>query len=146
MFVLLFCRFQSEFFRTSTARSEKFDHDFNMKIGILEPVTLKKPCLFRADFNHDFLHSGTPLLSHHIAQIAFSVMFITVCRWSGCTVTVNWVDQTTGPLCVIVHILKTPKTICIIFSLRQQRFILKKFVTSIIFLNTKWYHLAKVGS
>jgi len=28
----------------------------------VEPVTLKKPCLFRADFNHDFLHSGTPLL------------------------------------------------------------------------------------
>ena len=34
-----FCRFQSEFFRTSTARSEKCNHDFN----------------------HDFLHSETPL-------------------------------------------------------------------------------------
>ena len=36
------------------------------KIGIVEPVTLKKPCLFRVDFNHDFnhdfLHNGTPLL------------------------------------------------------------------------------------
>jgi len=30
-----------------------------MKIGIVEPVTLKKPCLFHADFNHDFLHTGT---------------------------------------------------------------------------------------
>jgi len=37
------------------------------KIGIVESVTLKKPCLFHADFNydfnhdfnHDFLHSGT---------------------------------------------------------------------------------------
>jgi len=27
--LLIFCRFQSEFFRTSTARSEKFNHDFN---------------------------------------------------------------------------------------------------------------------
>jgi len=34
-----FGRFQPEFFRTSTVRSEKFNHDFN----------------------HDFLHSGTPL-------------------------------------------------------------------------------------
>ena len=32
------------------------------KIGVVEPVTLKKPCLFHVDFNHDFLHSGTPLL------------------------------------------------------------------------------------
>ena len=36
------------------------------KIGTVEPVTLKKPCLFHVDFNHDFnhhfLHSGTPLL------------------------------------------------------------------------------------
>jgi len=40
------------------------------KIGTVEPVTLKKQCLFHADFNHDFkqdfnhdfLHSGTPLL------------------------------------------------------------------------------------
>jgi len=30
-----------------------------MKIGIVEPVTLKKPCLFHVDFNHDFLQSGT---------------------------------------------------------------------------------------
>ena len=29
------------------------------KIGIVELVTLKKPCLFHADFNQDFLHSGT---------------------------------------------------------------------------------------
>jgi len=31
---------------------------------IVEPVTLKQPCLFHNDFNrvnHDFLHSGTPL-------------------------------------------------------------------------------------
>jgi len=31
----------------------------------VEPVTLKKPCLFHTDFNHDFnhdfLHNGTPL-------------------------------------------------------------------------------------
>jgi len=36
------------------------------KIGIVEPVTLKKPALFHVDFNHDFnhdfLHGGTPLL------------------------------------------------------------------------------------
>ena len=38
------------------------------KIGTVEPVTLKKPCLFHVDFNHDFshdfLHSGTPLLDY----------------------------------------------------------------------------------
>jgi len=37
--LLIFCRFRSECFRTSTGRSEKYNHDFN----------------------HDFLHSGTPL-------------------------------------------------------------------------------------
>jgi len=41
-----------------------------VKIGIVEPVTSQKPCLFHADFNyyfyhdfnHDFLHTGTTLL------------------------------------------------------------------------------------
>ena len=66
-----FCRFQSEFFRTSTAPSENSIMISITKIGTVEPVTLKKPCLFHADFNHDFnddfkhdfnhefLHSGT---------------------------------------------------------------------------------------
>jgi len=27
----------------------------------VEKVTLKQPCSFHADFNHDFRHSGTPL-------------------------------------------------------------------------------------
>ena len=36
--LLIFCRFQSEFFRTRIARSEKFNHDFN----------------------HDFLHMEHP--------------------------------------------------------------------------------------
>ena len=40
-----FCRVQSEFFRTSTAPSEKFNHDFNHD--------------FRHDFNHENRHSGT---------------------------------------------------------------------------------------
>jgi len=29
------------------------------KIGAVEPVTLKKPCLFHTDFNQNFLRSGT---------------------------------------------------------------------------------------
>jgi len=37
------------------------------KISTVEPVTLKKPCLFRADFNHDFLQiSVTPTLVKHV--------------------------------------------------------------------------------
>ena len=56
--LLIFCWFQSQFFRTSTACSEKFNHDYD----IVEPVALKQPWLFHADFNQYFLHSGTPLL------------------------------------------------------------------------------------
>jgi len=45
-----------------------------MKIGTVELVTLKKPCLFYADFghdfNHDFLLSGTPFadFSHNFSD------------------------------------------------------------------------------
>jgi len=45
------------------------------KIGTVEPVTLKKPCLFHADFNQDFLHNGTPhLRSSYTTKIAISLI------------------------------------------------------------------------
>jgi len=65
--LLILCRFQSGFFLERALLVLKNSITISVtKIGIVEPVTLKKPALlhvdFNRDFNPDFLHGGTPLL------------------------------------------------------------------------------------
>jgi len=51
------------------------------KISTVEPVTLKKPCLFRADFNHDFLQiSVTPTLVNTWTHDGYGSVNITARR------------------------------------------------------------------
>ena len=56
--LLIFCRFQSEFLRTSTARSGKFNHDFNHENWHSGTGYIEKPYLFHADLSHYVMHSG----------------------------------------------------------------------------------------
>jgi len=62
--IIDFCPFQSEFFKTRSACSQKFNQDFSHEnqhsgTGYIETAVFVP----YADFSHDFLHSGTALFS-----------------------------------------------------------------------------------
>jgi len=83
-----FCRFQSEFFRTSVARSEKFNHDFNHEnrhsgTGYIEKAVFV-PCRFQSRFQSRFSAQWNTPLS------CYSSLFEVLC-WVGLGYVCLWV-------------------------------------------------------